>query len=120
MNELEGLELIDPRSYAEKGYPHDLWTRLRRESPVSRTELPGYHPFWAITKHADICEISKQSARFPNQGAGIVNFPGDWGLAAAAYQVLREAGGVFKCPPKGSVHGPAGAPLVSQGREPPV
>ncbi len=104
LRDLDSLELIDPRSYAEKGYPHDLWTRLRRESPVSRIELPGYHPFWAITKHADICEISKQPARFLNQGAGIVNFPGDWGLAVAAYQALREVGGVFRSSQEGAVH----------------
>ena len=28
------LRLIDPQCYAEHGYPHELWTELRRESPV--------------------------------------------------------------------------------------
>ncbi len=66
-----GLDLIDPRSYAKQGVPHDIWTRLRRESPVHRCEPSGYESFWAITKHADICEISKQPDRFLN-GRGIV------------------------------------------------
>jgi len=88
--------LIDPQAYAEKGYPHNLWATLRRESPVTRFELPGYHPFWAITKHADICDISKQPTRFLNRDSGIVDFSGDWGLAAATYQVLRKMHGVFK------------------------
>ena len=46
------------------GYPHDVWTRLRAEEPVAYFAPPGYEPFWAITKHADILEISKQPLRF--------------------------------------------------------
>ena len=66
-----GSDLIDPRLYAKRGAPHDVWTRLRRESPVHRCEPKGYEPFWAITKHADICEISKNPDRFLS-GRGIV------------------------------------------------
>ena len=56
----DGTNLISSRSYAKDGVPHDVWTRLRAESPVHRCEPKGFVPFWAITKHADICEISKQ------------------------------------------------------------
>jgi cytochrome P450 len=58
--------LIHPDDYADHGYPHEVWTRLRREDPVhwyDRTEGP---PFWAITKHADIVELSKQPEKFSN------------------------------------------------------
>jgi cytochrome P450 len=68
----DGLDLISPAHYAERGYPHDSWTRLRREAPVHRCEPPGYGPFWAITKHADICEISKNPGTFSNAEGGIV------------------------------------------------
>jgi cytochrome P450 len=67
----DGTELIDPQAYAAHGYPHETWTRLRRESPVHWCEPPDVVPFWAITKHAHICEISKQPDRFLN-GPGIV------------------------------------------------
>jgi len=67
----DGRELIFPAQYSERGYPHDVWTRLRRESPVHRCEPPGYGSFWAITRHADICEISKRPDEFMN-GNGIV------------------------------------------------
>ncbi len=70
MSITDGLDLIRPASY-ERGYPHELWTRLRRESPVHRCEAPGYQPFWAITKHADVCEISKRPEVFLN-APGIV------------------------------------------------
>ena len=59
-----GLDLIDPQSYADQGTPHGTFTELRRESPVHPCNAPGYPPFWAITKHADICEVSKQPNLF--------------------------------------------------------
>jgi cytochrome P450 len=39
---------------------------LRAEAPVARFSPPGYEPFWAITKHADIVQVSKQPLRFSN------------------------------------------------------
>ncbi len=60
MSITDGLDLVSNQAYAEKGVPHDLWTRLRAESPVHWCTPPNFTPFWAITKHADICEISKQ------------------------------------------------------------
>jgi cytochrome P450 len=62
----ESFNLVDPGDYARHGYPHAIWTRLRREDPVHRWERTGGIPFWAITKHADVIEISKQPDRFVN------------------------------------------------------
>ncbi|MBW2280408.1 MAG: cytochrome P450 [Deltaproteobacteria bacterium] len=67
MNDMDGLELVDAGRYAEKGYPHEIWERLRREAPVRYFDPPGYRPFWAITKHADVAEISKQPDKFLSQ-----------------------------------------------------
>jgi cholest-4-en-3-one 26-monooxygenase len=58
--------LIDPDHYAAHGYPHELWTRLRREDPVHRVEQNPEMPFWAITRHADIATIGKQPDKFLN------------------------------------------------------
>jgi hypothetical protein len=60
----DGHELIDPHHYAQHGPPHELWTRLRAESPVHRCEPPGFEPFWAITKYSDVFEISTAPNRF--------------------------------------------------------
>ena len=60
MAEIDGLRLIDPAAYAKHGYPHDEWTQLRRESPVQFFDPPGWQSYWAVTKHADIVEVSKQ------------------------------------------------------------
>jgi cytochrome P450 len=67
----DGSELVDPHAYASTGYPHATWTRLRRESPLHWCEPDLVMPFWAVTRHAHICEISKQPDLFLN-GNGIV------------------------------------------------
>lgn len=67
----DGTDLIHPQSYADRGTPHDTFTELRRSSPVHRCQAPGFQPFWAITKHADICEISKRPNLFLSE-PGIV------------------------------------------------
>ena len=67
MTEIDPLDLVDPVRYARGGYPHDVWTQLRAEAPVARVEPPGYKPFWAITRHADIMEIARQPTRFSSE-----------------------------------------------------
>ncbi|HEY7137587.1 MAG TPA: cytochrome P450 [Acidimicrobiia bacterium] len=64
---VDPLDLVDPERYARRGYPHDVWTRLRREAPVASFAPDGFEPFWAITKHADVVEISKQPLRFSSE-----------------------------------------------------
>jgi len=64
---VDPLDLVDPGRYARGGYPHEVWTRLRAEAPIARIEAPGYKPFWAITRHADIMEISRQPTRFSSE-----------------------------------------------------
>ena len=64
MSITDGFELVHPDGYVENGPPHETWAALRRSSPVHRCEPPIYGPFWAITRHADICEISKRPDRF--------------------------------------------------------
>jgi cholest-4-en-3-one 26-monooxygenase len=64
---LETLDITDPELYCgPRGYPWREWDLLRREAPVYWYERPGWAPFWAITRHADILEISKRSDVFVN------------------------------------------------------
>ena len=64
MSITDGTELLDSSYYAENGPPHEIWTKLRAESPVHRCESADYPPFWAITKHEDICRISREPEAF--------------------------------------------------------
>src|SRR5262249_60295907 len=56
---LDALDVISNETYEENGYPHEAWTRRRRENPVHRFAPEGVVPFWAVTKHADIVAVSK-------------------------------------------------------------
>ena len=61
------FRLVHPEDYARRGYPHDEWTRLRAEEPVSwQTQAGDATDYWAITKHADITEIGKRPDAFLN------------------------------------------------------
>ena len=61
---LDQLDFIEPDGYVERGYPHDVWTRMRAEAPVYWFDRSEGHDFWAITKHEDIVWISKRPELF--------------------------------------------------------
>lgn len=58
--------LVDPQAYAESLQLQEDFRWLRSNLPVSRAEVANFDPFWVITKHADISEISRQNALFHN------------------------------------------------------
>ncbi len=65
---IDPYDLIAPKNYGIKRTPHDAWTLLRKESPVHRCEFGGdFEDFWAITRHADILDISSKPHLFSNR-----------------------------------------------------
>ena len=68
--DIDPNDLVDPVRYAQRGYPHAVWARLRAEAPVALMKADGYEPFWAVTKHADIMQVASQPERF-GSAAGI-------------------------------------------------
>lgn len=57
--------LVDPTAYAgEKIFDAYRW--MRANNPLGVAEPEGFDPFWVVTKHADILEISRNNARFPS------------------------------------------------------
>ncbi len=66
MTSINPLHLVDPKAYAELGYPWESWARMRREAPLQHFDPEGWPAFWAVTKHAHIVEISKQPEQFLN------------------------------------------------------
>ena len=62
--------LLDEHFYA--GDPHPVLARLRREAPVAWNERYG---FWALTRHADVHEVSRDNDRFlSGYGVGYSHF----------------------------------------------
>lgn len=64
--ESPGAILADPKAYTDEARLHAGLTSLRATAPVSYVEVPGYRPFWAITKHADIMAIERANDLFTN------------------------------------------------------
>lgn len=64
---LDHLDIVGPQHYADHGYPHEAWARLRRECPVYWYERDDdCTPFWAITKHEDVVRISRRPRELHN------------------------------------------------------
>jgi cholest-4-en-3-one 26-monooxygenase len=77
---LQNLDITDTDLYVQRGYPWPAWDLLRSTAPVYWYERPGFEPFWAITKYADIQWISRNQQIFSNrQRLRLAHpMPGDW------------------------------------------
>lgn len=84
-----GLVLADPAAYADPHRYHDAMAVLRRHSPVHRVDGPGYRPFWAITRHADIMEIERNHEIFRNAPRPLL-------ATAEAERFMAENGGSLR------------------------
>lgn len=58
--------VADPRTSGDERQLLALLDDMRRNAPVAWVEPPGFRPFWAITRHADIMELERQNDRFLN------------------------------------------------------
>ncbi|MEV3900859.1 cytochrome P450 [Mycobacterium sp. NPDC050551] len=56
----------DPKSYTDESTLHAALAHLRANAPVSWVDVPGYRPFWAITKHADVMAVERANTVFTN------------------------------------------------------
>ena len=57
--------LVTAASYAGNDL-FDAYRWLRANNPLGVAEVEGFDPFWVVTKHADILEISRNNALFPS------------------------------------------------------
>lgn len=84
-----GRVLADPLAYTDETRLHAALTHLRAAAPVSWVEVPGYKPFWAITKHADVMDIERQNMQFTNWPRPVLTTAeGDELQAAAGVRTL--------------------------------
>ena len=67
-----GFELIDSHYYGANGPPHDIWTQLRKESPVQWCKTPELEGFWAITLQED-SYIPTDASVFFTKGVPIIS-----------------------------------------------
>jgi cytochrome P450 len=61
-----GIDLFSPASYAS-GHPADQYAWLRDHDPVHWHEEPNGPGFWAVTRHADVKALSRDTALFSSR-----------------------------------------------------
>ncbi|MFM7271987.1 MAG: cytochrome P450, partial [Actinomycetes bacterium] len=104
-----GIDLTDLDRFAN-GFPHEVFTQLRVETPVAWHEptaaTPGGEGFWVITRHADVMRVAGDAGAFVSglcparpEGGGtlIEDLPGGFAAGvllnmtdAPRHQVLRR------------------------------
>ena len=70
--------LVNPKAYATDEL-HNAYRWMRANNPMGVAEVEGFDPFWVVTKHADILEISKNNALYSSgvRGTTLTNKAGD-------------------------------------------
>ncbi len=61
-----GRIFVTPAEFGDMEQWHEIAAELRRDAPVLRVEAEGWSPFWALTRHADVFEVSRRSDLFHN------------------------------------------------------
>jgi cytochrome P450 len=71
--DLSDVDLTDLDRFAH-GFPHDLFTRLRRDAPVwfhpATSHTPGGEGFWVLTRHDDVLAAGGDAATFSSETGG--------------------------------------------------
>ena len=65
------IDIHDPDRYVE-GVPYEEFRWLRANRPVFYQELPEGRGYWAVTRHADVVEVSKDLRTFSSERAGVI------------------------------------------------
>jgi cytochrome P450 len=85
--------IANPKAWADVAGMHALLTTLRAEHPLSIAEADGFDPFWVVTRHADILEVSRQNEQFLSGARSAVLAPraGLSAMAAAAGEPVHRS-----------------------------
>ncbi len=65
------VDISAAESYVD-GPPHHWFEWLRRHDPVHWQDMAGQRGYWAITRHADVVDVSRQPLLFSASEGGIV------------------------------------------------
>jgi len=67
----ENLDIYDPDRYVA-AVPHDVFDYLRITQPVFWQDMPNEPGYWAVLKHADVIDVSRQPNVFSANEGGVV------------------------------------------------
>jgi len=82
------IDLLSVASFAH-GQPHDQFRWLRANDPVYWHEEQGGRGFWAVTRHEDVCTVSRDPKTYSSYAGGIaIDDMDPNGLAASRNMML--------------------------------
>lgn len=64
-------DIYSPDRYRD-GPPHEVFAELRRTDPVHWQEIPGQAGYWAVLRHADVVEVSRQPLLYSAETGGVI------------------------------------------------
>lgn len=64
---IDASYLYTTENWIDTDKVHELFAKMRAESPVHRCEVEGYPTMWHITKHKDIFDIERRTNDFLNE-----------------------------------------------------
>jgi hypothetical protein len=64
--------IVSPRAHAERDDLLSGLRWLRANNPIGLVEADGYDPFWFVSRHQDVHEVSRQNSRFHNADRPVV------------------------------------------------
>jgi cholest-4-en-3-one 26-monooxygenase len=86
--ELSQVDLLEDAWAA--GVPHEAFDLLRREAPVYRHPEPEGPGFWALTRHADVVAVSRDTATYSSErGSTFIDDQTDEAMAQMRLTILN-------------------------------
>lgn len=85
-----GALFTDPAQWADMDRWHALVGEIRRSTPVLRVEPDGFEPYWALTRHADVMAVSRDSDLWRNTQRSVLMATADLeGIVSAGLPLPR-------------------------------
>jgi hypothetical protein len=103
------IDLSDVSLFSD-GTPHEAFRLLRHEQPIYWNEQSDGSGFWAITRHADVLAVSRDSELFSNERHGLTACPNqlldptdneEVSLVVQRSDIPRVIPAVLQCFPRG-------------------
>src|SRR5215470_15670927 len=69
---MDGRITTEPSAWADPAKVDTVFAELRRHDPVSLVDVPGYEPFWLVTRHADVQAVERDGAGFTNHPRSVL------------------------------------------------
>jgi cytochrome P450 len=69
---MDGRIAAEPTAWADPEKINSVFADLRRHRPVSLVDVPGYRPFWLVTRHAEVQAVELDAAGFTNHPRSVL------------------------------------------------